>query len=82
MLLFQDDTFFTIKDYRRCKLSGHFFNVLFNLNKFMAFESRDPFLIRQVSQFPTSILHPSTTLILMVFHDANNMSYPNVSADA
>lgn len=49
----EDDTFFTIKDFRRCKLSGHFFNVLFNLNKFMAFESRDPFLIRQMREEPS-----------------------------
>ena len=34
-------------DLRRCKLAGNFFNVLFNLNKFIAFETRDPFLIRQ-----------------------------------
>lgn len=49
----EDDTFFTLKDFRRCKLSGHFFNVLFNLNKFMAFEARDPFLIRQMREEPT-----------------------------
>uniref|UniRef100_A0ACD5YID8 Uncharacterized protein n=1 Tax=Avena sativa TaxID=4498 RepID=A0ACD5YID8_AVESA len=49
----EDDTFFVIKDFRRCKLSGHFFNVLFNLNKFMAFESRDPFLIRQMREEPS-----------------------------
>ena len=33
----------TMRDLRRCKLAGNFFNVLFNLNKFIAFESRDPF---------------------------------------
>nr|KJB10002.1 hypothetical protein B456_001G179600 [Gossypium raimondii] len=39
----------TLQDLKRCKLSGNVFNILFNLNKFVAFESRDPFLIRQVS---------------------------------
>ena len=53
LFLFQNESYLTLKDFRRCKLSGHFFNILFNLNKFMAFEARDPFLIRQVSQIPT-----------------------------
>ncbi|EPS58366.1 hypothetical protein M569_16449 [Genlisea aurea] len=34
------------------KLSGSVFNILFNLNKFMAFETRDPFLIRQERENP------------------------------
>lgn len=38
----------TLRDLKNCKLSGNFFNILFNLNKFVAFETRDPFLIRQV----------------------------------
>ncbi|XWS76229.1 hypothetical protein CRYUN_Cryun01aG0157500 [Craigia yunnanensis] len=37
----------TILDLKGCKLSGNVFNILFNLNKFMAFETRDPFLIQQ-----------------------------------
>jgi hypothetical protein len=37
----------TINDLKKCKLAGNFFNVLFNLNKFIAFETRDPFSIRQ-----------------------------------
>lgn len=41
----------TLRDLKRCKLSGNFFNILFNLNKFVAFETRDPFLIRQVISF-------------------------------
>uniref|UniRef100_A0A0D9YNL2 EF-hand domain-containing protein n=1 Tax=Oryza glumipatula TaxID=40148 RepID=A0A0D9YNL2_9ORYZ len=49
----ENETFFTLKDFRRCKLSGHFFNILFNLNKFMAFEARDPFLIRQMREEPS-----------------------------
>ena len=28
-------------------LAGTLFNILFNLNKFIAFETRDPFLVRQ-----------------------------------
>eukprot|EP00271_Cylindrocystis_brebissonii_P008751 TRINITY_DN2323_c0_g2_i1.p1 TRINITY_DN2323_c0_g2~~TRINITY_DN2323_c0_g2_i1.p1 ORF type:complete len:564 (-),score=121.44 TRINITY_DN2323_c0_g2_i1:1380-3071(-) len=43
----------TLRDLKRCKLSGNFFNVLFNLNKFVAFETRDPFLIRQEREDPT-----------------------------
>ena len=42
----------TMRDLRRCKLSGNFFNVLFNLNKFIAFETRDPFTIRQEREEP------------------------------
>ena len=44
----QKDGLLTLRDLKRCKLSGNFFNILFNLNKFVAFETRDPFLIRQV----------------------------------
>ncbi|MBA0605263.1 hypothetical protein Godav_017855 [Gossypium davidsonii] len=43
----------TLQDLKRCKLSGNVFNILFNLNKFVAFESRDPFLIRQEREEPT-----------------------------
>ncbi|XP_040972883.1 probable serine/threonine protein phosphatase 2A regulatory subunit B''epsilon isoform X3 [Gossypium hirsutum] len=42
----------TLQDLKRCKLSGNVFNILFNLNKFVAFESRDPFLIRQEREEP------------------------------
>ena len=42
----------TLRDLRRCKLAGNFFNVLFNLNKFIAFETRDPVLIRQEREEP------------------------------
>ncbi|KAL8551960.1 hypothetical protein ACS0TY_000855 [Phlomoides rotata] len=44
----EDDSYFTLHDIKGSKLSGSVFNILFNLNKFMAFETRDPFLIRQV----------------------------------
>ena len=39
---------FTLRDLKRNKhLAGTLFNILFNLNKFVAFETRDPFTIRQ-----------------------------------
>ncbi|KAK1567888.1 hypothetical protein Q3G72_017780 [Acer saccharum] len=43
----------TIRDLKRCKLSGYVFNILFNLSKFFAFESRDPLLIRQQREDPS-----------------------------
>ncbi|KAK3029297.1 hypothetical protein RJ639_040133 [Escallonia herrerae] len=50
----EDESYFTLRDLKKgCKLSGSFFNILFNLNKFMAFETRDPFLIRQERENPT-----------------------------
>uniref|UniRef100_A0A0D9XKK6 EF-hand domain-containing protein n=1 Tax=Leersia perrieri TaxID=77586 RepID=A0A0D9XKK6_9ORYZ len=49
----ENECYFTLRDLKRCKLSGNIFNILFNLNKFMAFESRDPFLIRQERENPT-----------------------------
>lgn len=44
----QNEGFITLRDVKASKLSGNVFNILFNLNKFIAFETRDPFLIRQV----------------------------------
>ena len=39
---------FTMRDLRRRRsMAGTLFNILFNLNKFVAFETRDPFLVRQ-----------------------------------
>jgi len=39
---------FTLRDLRRQRaLSGTLFNILFNLPKFVAFEMRDPFVVRQ-----------------------------------
>ncbi|KAK1309043.1 hypothetical protein QJS10_CPA09g02032 [Acorus calamus] len=49
----EKETHFTLRDLKGCKLSGNVFNILFNLNKFMAFETRDPFLIRQEREDPT-----------------------------
>ncbi|XP_074292791.1 serine/threonine protein phosphatase 2A regulatory subunit B''beta-like [Silene latifolia] len=49
----ENESFVTIRDLKGNKLSGSVFNILFNLNKFMAFETRDPFLIRQERENPT-----------------------------
>ncbi|KAK9735238.1 hypothetical protein RND81_04G192700 [Saponaria officinalis] len=49
----ENDSFVTLRDFKGSKLSGSVFNILFNLNKFMAFETRDPFLIRQERENPT-----------------------------
>ncbi|XP_073147063.1 probable serine/threonine protein phosphatase 2A regulatory subunit B''delta [Henckelia pumila] len=48
----EDEGYFTLNDLKGAKLSGSVFNILFNLNKFMAFETRDPFLIRQERENP------------------------------
>ncbi|KAK4480460.1 hypothetical protein RD792_013533 [Penstemon davidsonii] len=48
----EEESYFTLRDLKGSKLSGSVFNVLFNLNKFMAFETRDPFLIRQERENP------------------------------
>ncbi|KAJ0493019.1 putative EF-hand domain-containing protein [Helianthus annuus] len=49
----KDEGYFTLHDLKGSKLAGSVFNILFNLNKFMAFETRDPFLIRQERENPT-----------------------------
>ncbi|CAN8277112.1 unnamed protein product [Cochlearia groenlandica] len=49
----EKESYITLKDLKGSKLSGNIFNILFNLNKFMAFETRDPFLIRQERENPT-----------------------------
>jgi serine/threonine-protein phosphatase 2A regulatory subunit B'' len=39
---------FTLRDLRReRRLAGAMFNILFNLGKFVAYETRDPFVVRQ-----------------------------------
>ncbi|XP_004239749.1 serine/threonine protein phosphatase 2A regulatory subunit B''beta isoform X2 [Solanum lycopersicum] len=48
----EDQSYFALRDLKGNKLSSSVFNVLFNLNKFMAFETRDPFLIRQERENP------------------------------
>ena len=66
---------FTLQDLKRQKcLAGILFNILFNLNKFIAFETRDPFVVRQVclrhllvvpqskSYLPTAYLCHSTAM--------------------
>ena len=55
---------FTLQDLKRAKsLSGTLFNILFNLQKFIAFETRDPFVVRQVQLLPT--FHPFSTIYRM-----------------
>ncbi|CAI9091494.1 OLC1v1026546C1 [Oldenlandia corymbosa var. corymbosa] len=49
----ENESYFTLRDLKGSRLSGSVFNILFNLNKFMAFETRDPFLIRQERENPT-----------------------------
>ncbi|RDX81143.1 Serine/threonine protein phosphatase 2A regulatory subunit B''beta, partial [Mucuna pruriens] len=49
----EEESYVTLRDLKGGKLSGSVFNILFNLNKFMAFETRDPFLIRQERENPT-----------------------------
>jgi serine/threonine-protein phosphatase 2A regulatory subunit B'' len=41
-----------LTDIKACPTSGVFFNVLFNLNKFIAFEQRDPFQAHAEKQGP------------------------------
>ncbi|GLT41276.1 hypothetical protein SLA2020_153510 [Shorea laevis] len=53
MIAPEREDYITLRDLKGCKLSGNVFNILFNLNKFMAFETRDPFLIRQEHEDPT-----------------------------
>merc|ERR1712216_309466 len=52
MLKPEVDARVTLNDLRSSKMSGNFFNVLFNMNKFIAFETRDPFLMRQEREEP------------------------------
>ena len=37
----------TVKDIKASQMASCFFNTLFNLNKFLAYEQRDPFTARQ-----------------------------------
>ncbi|GAU43020.1 hypothetical protein TSUD_28390 [Trifolium subterraneum] len=48
----ENEGYITLRDVKSSKLSGNVFNILFNLNKFIAFETRDPFLIRQEREDP------------------------------
>ncbi|XP_004495369.1 serine/threonine protein phosphatase 2A regulatory subunit B''beta-like [Cicer arietinum] len=49
----ENEGYITLRDVKNSKLSGNVFNILFNLNKFIAFETRDPFLIRQEREDPS-----------------------------
>ncbi|XP_047322351.1 probable serine/threonine protein phosphatase 2A regulatory subunit B''gamma [Impatiens glandulifera] len=48
----ENESYLTLNDLKGTKLVASVFNILFNLNKFMAFETRDPFLIRQERENP------------------------------
>ncbi|XP_047307253.1 serine/threonine protein phosphatase 2A regulatory subunit B''beta-like [Impatiens glandulifera] len=48
----ENESYLTLQDLKGKKLVGSALNILFNLNKFMAFETRDPFLIRQERENP------------------------------
>ncbi|KAE9612072.1 hypothetical protein Lal_00022252 [Lupinus albus] len=48
----ENEGYITLHDVKGSKLSGNVFNILFNLNKFISFETRDPFLIRQEREGP------------------------------
>jgi len=53
MLEPHDMSAFTMRDLKKTRcLSGNLFNVLFNLNKFIAFETKDPFVARQEREDP------------------------------
>ncbi|KAA8546622.1 hypothetical protein F0562_002639 [Nyssa sinensis] len=52
------EDFITLHDLKGCRLFGNVFNILFYLNKFMAFETRDPFLIRQCKILRLKLLIP------------------------
>ncbi|CAH8390420.1 unnamed protein product [Eruca vesicaria subsp. sativa] len=43
----ENESYITLRDMKSSKLSGEVFNMLFNLNKFMAFETQDLLLIPQ-----------------------------------
>jgi len=46
---------FALRDLKKHRhLAGTLFNILFNLNKFIAFETRDPFLVRQARFFAST----------------------------
>ena len=44
----EESPYFSMRDLKKSRaLAGTLFNVLFNMNKFVAFETRDPFTVRQ-----------------------------------
>ena len=59
MLNPKDPHAFSMLDLKRSRdLAGTLFNVLFNLTKFVAFETRDPFMVRQEREDASSGLTP------------------------
>jgi serine/threonine-protein phosphatase 2A regulatory subunit B'' len=52
MLQPHDPFFFTLRDLKQSRqLAGNLFNTLFNLTKFISFEMRDPFSVKQEREF-------------------------------
>jgi len=66
VLHLQNEGYITLRDVKGSKLSGNVFNILFNLNKFIAFETRDPFLIRQVEISLRSYIVDMKALVMLV----------------
>jgi hypothetical protein len=62
---------FTLRDLRRSRhLAGAMFNILFNLGKFVAYETRDPFVARQARRCLLCVLLLScvrSTCVLVLF---------------
>lgn len=46
------DSQFTMKDLKKSKMAGLFFDMIFNLNKFALYEQRDPFLLEEIRSTP------------------------------
>ena len=78
-----EEGIFTLQDLKRQKsLAGILFNILFNLNKFIAFETRDPFVVRQVSSNASSsdsASHPYSHLSGMLCPSVIAGSFPHGS---
>eukprot|EP00752_Nemacystus_decipiens_P007739 g6918.t1 len=72
MLKLGDRTYVTLQDFLRpeaLKVGGVFFDALFNLNKFIGFEQRDPFAERQRRNDPFE-----TDWDRFAFHDYNRLA--------
>ncbi|WOL09637.1 serine/threonine protein phosphatase [Canna indica] len=48
----ENESYFTLHDVKRSKLSGNMFDIFFNFDKFMALENYDPFLILEEHRYP------------------------------
>ena len=58
---------YTLQDFNHARsISGILFDVLFNLNKFIAFETRDPFSLRHVR-----MCNYSHAFLMLSIHDSS-----------